>query len=45
MGIPPSDKKVTGQEIAIHRIVKGKIVEQWTVADRLGSYAATRHGA
>ncbi len=35
MGISPSDKKVTRQEIAIHRIVNGKIVEQWTVADSL----------
>jgi steroid delta-isomerase-like uncharacterized protein len=35
MGISPSDKKVTRQEIAIHRIVNGKIAEQWTVADSL----------
>jgi steroid delta-isomerase-like uncharacterized protein len=36
MGVPPpSDKKITRQEIAIHCIVNGKIVEQWTVADSL----------
>lgn len=35
MGISLSDKKMTYQEIAIHRIVNGKIVEQWTIADRL----------
>ena len=35
MGVSPKDKKVTRQEIAIHRIVNGKIVEQWTVADSL----------
>jgi steroid delta-isomerase-like uncharacterized protein len=35
MGISPKDKKVTRQEIAIHRIDNGKIVEQWTVADSL----------
>jgi steroid delta-isomerase-like uncharacterized protein len=35
MGISPKDQKVTRQEIAIHWIVDGKIVEQWTVADSL----------
>jgi predicted ester cyclase len=35
MGISPNDKKVTRQEIAIHRIANRKIVEQWTVADSL----------
>ena len=35
MGISRSDKKVTRQEIAIHRIINGKMVEQWTVADNL----------
>jgi predicted ester cyclase len=35
MGISPKNKKVTRQEMAIHRIVNGKIVEQWTVADSL----------
>ena len=29
---------LTGQEIAIHRIVNKKIVEQWTVSDSLGLY-------
>ncbi len=36
MGISLNDKKVTGHEIAIHRIVNSKIAEQWTVADSLG---------
>jgi steroid delta-isomerase-like uncharacterized protein len=35
IGISSKDKKVTRQEIAIHRIDSGKIVEQWTVADSL----------
>jgi steroid delta-isomerase-like uncharacterized protein len=35
MGLSPNDQKVTRQEIAIHRIDNGKIVEQWTVADSL----------
>ena len=35
-GEPSHDKKITMPEIAIHRIVDGKIVEQWTVADILG---------
>jgi predicted ester cyclase len=33
--ISPTNKRVTNQEIAIYRIVKGKIVEQWTVANTL----------
>jgi steroid delta-isomerase-like uncharacterized protein len=36
MGISPSDKKVTRQEIAIHRIVNGKIVEVREDRDNLG---------
>lgn len=36
LGIPPNGKSTTVQEVAIHRIVDGKIVEQWTVADDLG---------
>ena len=35
MGIPPTGKRVSREEIAIHRIVDGKIMEQWTVADSL----------
>lgn len=35
-GEPSHGKTVTMQEIAIHRIVDGQIVEQWTVADILG---------
>ncbi len=35
-GEPSNGKEVTMPEIAIHRIVDGKIVEQWTVADILG---------
>ncbi len=32
---PSHGKEITMEEIAIHRIVDGKIVEQWTVADIL----------
>jgi predicted ester cyclase len=35
MGISPKNRKVNRQEMAIHRLVNGKIVEQWTVADSL----------
>ncbi len=35
-GEPSHGKEITMPEIAIHRIVDGKIVEQWTVADILG---------
>jgi len=34
-GEPSHGKEVTMKEIAIYRIVEGKIVEQWTVADIL----------
>ncbi len=34
-GLKPSGKKMSRPEIAVHRIVDGKIVEQWTVADQL----------
>ncbi len=34
-GLQPSGKKMSRPEIAVHRIVEGKIVEQWTVADQL----------
>jgi len=33
--IPPTGKKGSRPEIAVHRIKDGKIVEQWTVADLL----------
>jgi predicted ester cyclase len=37
MGVAFKDLKVLGHEgIAIHRIVNGKIVEQWTIEDALG---------
>jgi steroid delta-isomerase-like uncharacterized protein len=35
LGIPPNGKVVTMQGIAIHRIVDGKLVEHWAVADKL----------
>ena len=34
-GEPADGKEVTMAEIAVHRIVDGQIVEQWTVADIL----------
>jgi len=34
-GIPPTGKKGNRPEIAVHKILNGKIVEQWTVADLL----------
>ena len=34
-GLQPSGKKISRPEIAVHRIVDGKIVEQWTVSDQL----------
>ena len=34
-GEPAHGREVTMAEIAVHRIVDGKIVEQWTVADIL----------
>jgi predicted ester cyclase len=36
MGIPPTGKRVTVSGIGIHRIVDGKIVEQWGIDDTLG---------
>ncbi len=35
-GEPSHGRQITMPEIAIHHIVDGKIVEQWTVADILG---------
>jgi len=34
-GLQPAGQKVTRPEIAVHRVVNGKIVEQWTVSDQL----------
>jgi len=36
MGIPPTNKKVKVQAIAIDRVVGGKIVEEWGMSDTLG---------
>jgi steroid delta-isomerase-like uncharacterized protein len=34
-GLEPSGRKISRPEIAVHRIVDGKIVEQWTVSDQM----------
>ena len=34
--IPPTGKKVTVKTIVINRIIDGKIVELWSIADSLG---------
>ena len=36
MNIPPTGKRVTVSGIGIHRVVGGKIVEQWGIDDTLG---------
>ena len=36
MGIPPTGKSVAFGATNIHRIVDGKIVEQWVISDALG---------
>jgi predicted ester cyclase len=36
MGIPPTNKKVTGWIIEIHRIAGGKFVEGWQRVDTMG---------
>jgi predicted ester cyclase len=36
MGIPPTNKPVEIKVIDIHRVVDGKIIEHWAVADMLG---------
>jgi steroid delta-isomerase-like uncharacterized protein len=33
VGIPPTGKRLKVQEISIHRVVNGKIVEQWASGD------------
>ncbi len=35
LGAPPTGKRVTMGGIAIYRIARGKIVEEWSQADRL----------
>ncbi len=35
-GAPPTGKQVTERGIAIYRIARGKIVEEWSQSDRLG---------
>ncbi|NLO26717.1 MAG: ester cyclase [Actinobacteria bacterium] len=35
-GIPPTGKKASIREIAIHRMVDGMIAEQWGMPDQLG---------
>lgn len=37
MGVPPTNKKITGWVISIDRIVDGKIVERWERADTLST--------
>jgi steroid delta-isomerase-like uncharacterized protein len=36
MGIPPTGKDIEISAINIHRIVDGRVVEQWVVSDGLG---------
>jgi len=36
MGIPPTNKWATVQEIGIVRIVNGKVIEEWSNSDSLG---------
>jgi predicted ester cyclase len=36
LGIPASNKDVTMEGIAIHRVVDGKVVEHWSQVDALG---------
>lgn len=36
MGIPPTGKQLTMTSVDIFRVVNGKIVEQWAMADMLG---------
>jgi predicted ester cyclase len=36
LGIPASNKDVTMEGIAIHRVVDGKVVEHWSQVDGLG---------
>jgi steroid delta-isomerase-like uncharacterized protein len=36
MGIPPTGREVAIKAINIHRVVDGRIVEQWVVSDGVG---------
>lgn len=38
LGIPPSGKKVQIQMFTIHRVVRGKIVEDWVLVESLGLF-------
>lgn len=38
MGVAPTGKRVSMSAIAIYRIAKGKIVEEWSQVDRLEFY-------
>ena len=38
MGIPASGKKVQIRMLTIHRVVKGKIVEDWVLVESLGFF-------
>ena len=37
-GLAPTGKKIAYEAVCIYRIVSGKIVEMWEVADLLGLY-------
>ncbi len=36
MGIPPSGKKITWNEMVVSRFEKGKIVKEWVVSELSG---------
>ena len=38
LGIPPTNKDVTMEGIAVHRIAGGKIVEHWSTVDAFGLF-------
>jgi predicted ester cyclase len=38
LGIPPTNKDVTMEGIAVHRIADGKIVEHWSTIDAFGLF-------
>jgi predicted ester cyclase len=37
MGVPPTGKVITTPGMSMYRIAGGKIVEDWSVMDQLGS--------
>jgi len=39
LGIPATNKDVTMEGIAVHRIAEGKIVEHWSTIDAFGLFA------